>query len=94
MTLSAGPGDTIRFVQPAAGRDEDEKRVRKYLTEGEVYIIDAISVGPFVSVVWLHGMGYTDYDFQIGFNTCHFEDEVVDMEAATKREKQWTKKKK
>jgi hypothetical protein len=64
--LGCKQGDKIRFTGEG-GYDSDQERGYKYLTVGEVYTVDIIDIGNWMSDVYLQ-------DFpDIDFNTVMFE---------------------
>lgn len=64
--LGCKKGDQIRFTGEG-GYDSDKERANKYLTVGEVYTVDIIDIGNWMSDVYLQD--FPDVDF----NTVMFE---------------------
>ena len=55
----------IKLTDPDTGYLPDQKRVKEYLTVGEIYTIRRINVEGFHTDVWLEGV-------PVAFNSVHF----------------------
>ena len=67
MEIHAKAGTKVRFLD-ANGYDAGRAIARQYLLKDQVYTVDSVSIGSFVSYVRLK-----EYPFTV-FNTVMFED--------------------
>lgn len=72
MNIYAKEWDRVIFKYPSYGYISDQKQAKKYLKEGEIYIVDSVDVHNFHSIVYLKGIEKEGK--LLGFNTIHFED--------------------
>jgi len=86
MTITAGPGDKVRFFFIDAGRDDDiEHAISHNLQFDKVYTITRVVVHKYTTRVWLDGISTP-----VGFNSVLFVDEQIDRVASAARRAYYT----
>ena len=61
MNIHAQNGDVVKLVNPKSGSGQDIMNTKRYLMEGDTYIVDEVEIKGMETRVWLKGYNYCSF---------------------------------